>query len=124
MPLSRQQRGDAYRIYQLIGERDMPSNNTAERLVTRSGIGEDRVLWALELLWANDGGFIRVDVSRGGDRGYYIDPKCRKKTPMDLDDLFSLWEVSKEDDEGQEDDSEDLDPDDEWAEMDEEDPED
>jgi hypothetical protein len=76
MPLTREQRNDAYRLYILIGERDMPSNCTPERLVQRSGIPTARVLAAIDLLWADDAGFIRVDQNRRtGERGYFVDLK-------------------------------------------------
>ena len=120
MPLTRELRNDAYKIYLLIGERDMPSNNTAERLVQRSALPQDRVLTALDLLWADDTGFIRVDTNRStGERGYFVDPSCRKKTPLDLDALYALWEAALED-AGDDDDEDDEGPDedDEWAEMD------
>lgn len=118
MPLTREQRSDAFRLYLLIGERDMPSNCTAERLVQRSGIPADRVLEALELLWGDDSGFIRFDEHpKTGERGYFVDPKCRKKSPTDLDALYdarqeALNEAASDDDE--DDDDEDDDPDDKW----------
>jgi len=116
MPLSRDQRAHIWAIFRLIGERDMPSNCTAERLIERSGLPPEEVLWALEILWADDAGFIRVDVHpRSGERGYFVCPKSKKKTPMDLDVLYAHWEVSSED---IDEDDEDDDPDDEWNEMD------
>jgi len=121
MPLTRELRNDAYKLYLLIKERDMPSNNTAERLKQRSGLPVARVLAALELLWCDDTGFIRVDINPDtGERGYFVDPKCKKKTPPDLDDLYLDWEQAQ--DETGDDESEDEgDPDDEWGEMDEDD---
>lgn len=119
MPLTSQQRLIAWNIFCLIRERDMPSNCTSHRLVERSGLDDELVLWAIDFLWADDAGFIRVDVDRRtGERGYFVDPKCKKKTPQDLDALFAEWELRQEDlDEEAE--EEDEDPDDEWDEMDE-----
>lgn len=122
MPLNPEQRKDAFRIYVLIGERDMPSNCTAERLVARSGFSEDRVLAALELLWAEDTGFVRVDENRRtGERGYFVDPKCRKKTPTDLDDLFEKQHAPLTGTGDEDDDEDEDDEDDEWKETEEED---
>jgi hypothetical protein len=112
MPLSRDQRTNIWTIFRLIGERDMPSNCTAERLVERSNLNPEEVMWAIEILWADDAGFIRVDVHpRSGERGYFVDPKSKKKTPMDLDTLYANWEISQEDgdEDGDEDDDEDDD---------------
>ena len=125
MPLTREQRTDAYRLYQLIGERDMPSNNTAARLVQRSSLPAKRVQAAIDFLWADDSGFIRADTNPdSGEMGYFVDPKCKKKTPMDLDLLWNIQQENLADKEdGGEDDGEDEDEDeDEWNEMDEEDP--
>ena len=38
----------------LIGERDMPSNNTEARLVERSGLDEETVAWGIAILF-NEG---------------------------------------------------------------------
>ena len=115
MPLTNLQRQTAWVIFRLIAERDMPSNNTSQRLVERSGMPGDQVLWAIELLWNDDAGFVLVDENRAtGERGYYVDPKCRRKTAKDLDVLFALWEVEQDDD-SDEDDDEDGD---EWDERD------
>lgn len=134
MPLTREQRTDAYRIYLMISERDMPSNNTASRLQQRSGIPIDRVQWALDFLWNDDAGFILMDEHRKTHAiGYYVDPKCRKKTAIDLDALFADWELAQEDLDEEEsleppldedDDSSEDDEDSEWDEMDEEDEDD
>jgi hypothetical protein len=125
MPLlSAEQRKDAWKVFTLIKERDFPSNNTAERLVERSGLPLDRVLAALELLWAEDEGFIRVDVHRQtGQRGYFVDPKAQKKTPLDLENLTHVPKIKRtpkppkddddEDDEDDDEDDEDEDDDDE-----------
>lgn len=122
MPLTREQRNDTFRIYVLIGERDMPSNCTAERLVQRSGIPEARVLAALDLLWSDDAGFVQVDEHRRtGERGYFVSAKCRNKSPADIDALFSARQAAMEeaDDEGDDDDDEEEpDPDDKWDDPD------
>lgn len=125
MPLTHELRTDAWRLFLMIKERDMPSNNTAERLQQRSGIPLERVIAALNLLWSDDAGFIRVDTDRRTQtRGYFADPKCKKKTQADLDDLYANWELVKEEDDDEEEwaeveAAEDPDEDSEWDEMDE-----
>lgn len=123
MPLTHELRTDAWRLFLMIKERDMPSNNTAERLQQRSGIPLERVLAALNLLWSDDAGFIRVDHDRRTRvAGYYADPKCKKKTQDDLDDLYANWELVKEEDDDEEEWAEvetAEDEDSEWDEMDE-----
>ena len=120
MPLTRELRNDAYKVYLLIGERDMPSNNTAERLVQRAALPKKRVLAALELLWCDDAGFVRVDENPDTrERGYFVDPKCKKKTPLDLDALYRDWEQDQEDEDPDEEGN--SEPDDEWDEIDDED---
>ena len=91
--LTREQRSDAYRIYLMVKERDMPSNCTLERLVQRTAIPEARVAWALDFLYAEDAGWIHADVDRrSGRRGYYVDPTCKQKSIMDLESLTTLSE--------------------------------
>lgn len=123
MPLTREQRTNIWALFRLIGERDMPSNCTITRLAERSGQPPEQVTWAVEILWSDGAGFIdAADPPRGrGERGYFVDPKAKKKTPMDLDALYSNWELSQEDDDTENDDEDDDDEDDEWAAMDEED---
>ena len=126
MTLTRELRNDAYKVYLLVGERDMPSNCTAERLVQRSGLSAARVMAALELLWNDDAGWIRVAVhKKSSTQGYYVDPKCRKKSPPDLDALFAERQagLEEEDDSEGTDEDEDCeaDPDDEWKDIDEDD---
>lgn len=123
MPLTRQQRKDAWTVFQAVAERDMPSNNTVERLVTRTQLPARRVLWAIEFLWNEDEGFLRYDEERRtGVRGYYVAPGCKKKSPLDLDALHAAREAAikevLEGDEDAEEDEDDFDPDDEWNEMD------
>lgn len=123
MPLTRDQRNDAYRIFDLIREKAYPSNCTAERLSQRSGLPEETVLWALELLWAGgDGkGFIQTDQHRkSGDVGYFCDPKAKSKSPADLDALAAQQEAiwATPEDSGEDDDDDD---DDEWQETEEDD---
>ena len=124
MPPSHELRTDAWRLFLMIKERDMPSNNTAERLQQRSGIPIERVLAALNLLWSDDAGFIRVDTDRRtGCTGYFIDPKCKRKTQADLDALYANWELIKAEDDDEDEWAEvevdDPDEDSEWNEMDE-----
>jgi hypothetical protein len=109
MPLTPELRTDAWRLFLMIKERDMPSNNTAERLQQRTGIPLPRVLAALNLLWSDDAGLIRVDTDRRtGVCGYYADPKAKKKAKQDdLETLYTNWQEVMED----EDDA------DEWAEV-------
>lgn len=130
MPLPHELRTDAWRLFLLIKERDMPSNNTAERLQQRSGIPLERVLAALNLLWSDDAGFIRVDIDRRTQvAGYFADPRCKRKTQADLDALYANWELIKAEDDDEDDwadveAAEESDEDSEWDEMDEPDDED
>ena len=72
----------------------MPSNCTVERLVTRSGLPEKDVLQALDILWDEDQGWVRVHMDpRSKRRGYFTDPSHKSKTPMDLDSLYDSWEA-------------------------------
>lgn len=121
MPMPRELRNDAYKLYLLIGERDMPSNCTMDRLRQRSAIPAARIVTALDLLWSEDTGFVRFDENRRtGERGYFVDPKSRKKTPADLDALWNARQAAlAEAEEGPDEDDEDFDPDDEWKEPDE-----
>jgi hypothetical protein len=112
-------------VYKAVAERDMPSNNTVERLRTRTGLPGKRVLRAIEFLWGEDTGWLRMDEQRQtGIRGYYVASGCKKKTLADLDALYAEIEAARQETleaEDADEDDDDFDPDDEWNEMDEED---
>jgi len=131
--LTREQRSDAFRVYLMIRERDMPSNCTIERLAQRTAIPEARVAWALDFLCAEDAGWIHADVDRkSGQRGYYVDPSCKSKNIQDLESLTTLAERLQRELEAENaatrkwlqldvegGDPDDDDPDDEWKDIDE-----
>ena len=113
MAIPTELRNDVWAIYLLVRERVMPSNNTAERLVERSGLSADRVLGALDVLWHDDAGWIRVATSPSGERGFYCDTvKNRSHKPVEIDLLYQDWEADQDDDEEDWDEDEDEDDED------------
>jgi hypothetical protein len=108
----------------LIGERDMPSNNTEERLVERSGLDQETVAWCIAVLLNEGEGWLEYDEHpKTGERGYFLGKKFNKGGS--LDKLYATFLdrpavvkgsggkiVLDEDDE---------DPDDEWTDIDEDD---
>jgi hypothetical protein len=100
----------------LLAERDMPSNNTEERLVER-GADEETVPWCLDVLFNDGKGWLTAcDHPKTGERGYMLNARFEDGS---LETLFASWEASQAD--GLTFDHDDEDPDDEWAAIDEDD---
>jgi len=79
MPLTEYEKEQLLDIVVLIAERDMPSNNTEERLIERSGLEQETVAWCLSVLWNEGEGWLDVDEHpQTGEWGYTLNGKFDK----------------------------------------------
>jgi len=111
----------------LIGERDMPSNNTETRLVERSGSDEETVAWGVAVLFNEGQGWLEYDEHPStGERGYYLSE--RFEDGDSIEKLHAKSQKRPQSVEGAEGDialnGDDEDPDDEWSEINNDDGED
>jgi hypothetical protein len=109
-------------IVALISERDMPSNNTEERLIERSGLDQKIVAWCIAVLFNEGEGWLEYDEHpHTGVRGYYLGEAFEMGGT--LDHLFTQFQTRPSKVQGAEGDinldEDDEDPDDEWADIDE-----
>ena len=101
-------------ILTLIEELDkpMPSNNTEERLVARSGLSEKDVAWCIDVLWNDGEGWLDYgEHPKTGERGYFTNSRFEDG---DLASLYRSWKTRQADILTF--DRDDEDPDDEWQE--------
>jgi hypothetical protein len=116
--LTADQKTNLLDVLTLISERDMPSNNTPERLVERSGMPAETVEWCLDVLHGHGEGWIDYDTNpRTGEQGYFVNDRFDAGTKLSA--LYKSWQTRQE--EALAFDEDDEDPDDEWADIDEDD---
>ena len=110
----------------LIGEREVPSNNTENRLVERSGLDEETVAWGVSVLFNEGKGWLgHDDHPQTGERGYYLGKRFR--AGGSIDKLYTDFLNRPKTAPGAEGKInliiDDEDPDDEWADIDDDDDE-
>jgi len=111
----------------LIGERDMPSNNTEAMLVIRSGLDEETVAWGVAVLFNEGKGWLEHDEHpRTGERGYYLGE--RFESGGSIEKLHTAFQNKPKSVIGAEGDLyfdfDDDDPNDEWSAIDDDDDDD
>ena len=112
------QRTDLVDLVTLIAELDMPVNNTEAALVRRSGMSEETVAWGLDVLFNDGKGWLDAhDHPKTDERGYLLN--ARFDDDGDIEDLVARWSAAQAD--ALVFDADDEDPDDEWADIDDED---
>lgn len=128
MKLTSTQKANLLDIIALIAERDMPSNNTEARLLERceGAMDQESVAWCLDVLF-NEGvkGWLDDDCHpQTGERGYVLNARFDKGQET-LDQLFARFNRRPKTVKGKEGRidlrRDDEDPDDEWADIDEDD---
>lgn len=113
--LTDQQHSDLMTVIGLITEAETyPTDNTHDRLIERSGLPEESVAWAIEVLWNEGRGWLDFhEHPRLPLRAYY--PNKAFHTGIgDLDDLHNAWKRRKKEEERLAFDADPDDPDDEW----------
>jgi len=115
--LTTTQKANLLDIIALISERDMPSNNTEEMLVLRSGLDQETVAWCVSVL-SNDGdGWLNfAKHPKTNERGYLIGSGFDKGG--DLATLYASWHAKDLRVGDLSFDADEDDPDDEWADED------
>ncbi len=111
--LQSSQKRDLLAILALIGERELPSNNTVAMLTLRSGLDEGTVEWCCSVLFNAGEGWLTFDAHpKTGEHGYVLG----LAQEGDLKKLHASW-AAKGLRVGQlAFDGDDEDPDDEWEE--------
>jgi len=112
----------------LIGERDLPANNTEAMLIERSGLEQETVAWCLAVLWNEGEGWLDWDDHpKTGERGYLLGERFDAASGS-LEVLYASFHAQPSKVKGAEGDidlnEDDEDPDDEWADIDEDDEDD
>jgi len=117
MKLTKAKKAHLMDLLALIGERDMPSNNTEQRLIERSGLGEATVAWCIAVIWNEDTGWAEYDEHpQTGERGYYLGE--RFDAGGGLDKLFAAYQAKIKRVGEMAVTADDEDDEDEWAEID------
>lgn len=90
MTLTPTEKNTLVTLVNLIGERDMPSNNTEARLVERSGFDEETVAWGLSVLFIEGKGCLDYDEHpQTGERGYVLNDGFKRGKWVDK--LYAAW---------------------------------